>query len=235
MPRGDSSTAAMVPTRFSTLFACKPLGKSRREEGSRGPSWVTGPGRAALPLGLEGRRREPVGMSQHSSYDSVFPRRERMLRTALRPVQARRARNRAGLYVLAARVAPVGKSPSANPAEVKKSRIFPHHEAGGYPTPCGKMQGGRQLTPAQRRLALLCLSPRHRAGNVIKSPAPGKPSQPAPKMRRGARCSLSHTTLFWLKESIFPKSHHSQRTELKRKKLENKGIFHPPGRKGELG
>lgn len=94
---------------------------------------------AALPLGLKGRRWEPVGMSQHSSYARMFPPRERMLRTTLQHVQGWRARNRTDLYVLVTRVAPVGKSPSANS---KKYLLSPHREAGGYPTPCGKMPGG---------------------------------------------------------------------------------------------
>lgn len=37
----------MAPTRFSILFACKLLGKSRGE-GSHGPSWVPGPGRGCF-------------------------------------------------------------------------------------------------------------------------------------------------------------------------------------------
>lgn len=69
---------------------------------------------AALPLGLKGRCWEPVGTSQHSSYASVFPPRERMLRTTLQHVQGWRARNRTSLYILVTRVVPVGKSPSAN-------------------------------------------------------------------------------------------------------------------------
>lgn len=112
-----------------------------RAVGRRGPSWVTGPGRAASPLGLEGRCREPTGMSQHSSYDSVFPPGERTLPTTLRRVQGRRARNRTSLYVLVARAAPVGKSPSANPAEEKKSLIFRHHEAVVTPRPVVKCRG----------------------------------------------------------------------------------------------
>lgn len=143
MPKGDSGTAATVPTRFSILFACKLLGKSR------GASWpeLGAGGRAGLlrPSALKGDAGSPRGCPsirpQHSSYDSVFPPGERTLPTTPRRVQGRRARNRTGLYVLVARAAPVGKSPSANPAEEKKSLIFRHHEAVVTPRPVVKCRG----------------------------------------------------------------------------------------------
>lgn len=158
------------------------LGKSPGEEGSHGPSW------AASPLGLADAR-SPRGHPSTVSGERVSLGKD--VPAALGGVHARRVRSWAGLYISAA---PARKSRSENPSEVKKSLTVPQHNARGSPWPvvdAGLGGGGgdssRPSPPSDDR-----------AGDIVKSSIPGKPSQP---VRRRSWRSLSHTTLFWLKES----------------------------------
>lgn len=107
---------------------------------------------------------------------------------ALGWAHARRVESWAGLYIS---VAPARKSRSESPSEVKKSLTVPRHNAGGSPWPvvdAGLGGGSSRPSPPSD----------DRAGDIVKSSISEKPSQPV--WRRSWR-SLSHTTLFWLKES----------------------------------
>lgn len=121
------------------------------------------------------------------SHESVFPW-GKDAPAALGWAHARRVGSWAGLYIS---VAPARKSRSESPSEVKKSLTVPRHNAGGSPWPVvdAGLRGdsSRPSPPSDDR-----------AGDIVKSSIPEKPSQPV--WRRSWR-SLSHTTPFWLKES----------------------------------
>lgn len=178
---GSSSTATMLRTSSASYSPAN----ARKEP------WGGGESRPKLGCFTPRpcRRQEPTGASQHGLRRARFPGKGCSCGSG--GVHARRVRSWAGLYISAA---PARKSRSENPSEVKKSLTVPQHNAGGSPWPvvdAGLGGGGgdssRPSPPSDDR-----------AGDIVKSSIPGKPSQP---VRRRSWRSLSHTTLFWLKES----------------------------------
>lgn len=157
-PRGRSGTATAVPARSSALFACKLLGKSRGDRWRQSRPGLLGPR-------LEGRCHEPAGTSQRRSRPRLQPGEgcSVPLCSAFPPREPRTA---------LALVAPAGKFPSANPAQVEKSLIFLTMKL--VVTPC---PGAKRTGAAPGDVLRFCA---HGIGDVLKSPVPKTPSQSAP-------------------------------------------------------
>lgn len=176
---GSSSTATTVPTSSASYSPAN----AWKEPWGGGESWPKLGCFTLRPCGCQ----EPTGASQHGLTRACSPG-ERMLLRLWAGLTPWRVGSWAGLYIS---VAPARKSRSESPSEAKKSLTVPRHNAGGSPWPVvdAGLRGdsSRPSPPSDDR-----------AGDIVKSSIPEKPSQPV--WRRSWR-SLSHTTLFWLKES----------------------------------